>query len=741
MKMEIITFPKILLKRIALLKRRKKFRKISFLSLARIILYLLIFFLPLFFLPFSAIPLQAGKQILAGILVLLAFLCYLIYSLSHYQIIYPKSWLALSVLIFLIITAFSTIFSKASWIAFWGNLTQPDSFFAIFIYSLIFFLSAVLFSEKDLTKIGFCFFGGWLLASVFGIFQVFGKFILPWNFTHQVNFNSIGTPFSWTIFVALGVVLIIALLSSFKFSKKLTTLLGGLGILGMGILVMINFKMIWIILALTMFLLTALKFIREEKIILPLLVFAFSLVFVFISSNLPNWVILPGEVRPNASHTLSIAKEVWKENQFLLGSGPATFVYDYAHFPPLAVIQSPLWLLRFNQGFSFLFTLPSTLGILGTLSFLFLVFCFLYQAFKSKEKEFLVIAAGVVFLLICLAVYPSFFTQMAFLFLGLGLLNFSFKQQMKIDFYPQMIKERVQVLFMFLTISIFLALSLIGVYLLSQKCLAFIYYQKGDFVEAAKLDPHSDLYLRNLSQDLISEIKDTSNFFSIQDKINSALNAARRATQINPLDASNWANLANIYENLIPVENAAEFAIENYRKALEREPKNPQRLVDLARVLIISAKQVQTEEKNKKLNEAKEKLIEATKLKPDYTPAHFLLAQLYFEEGDFQKAKKEIEEVKRLNPQDSQWAFQIGFLYYQNNQIDLAQKEFERAVALSPNYSNARYFLGLIYDKKGEKEKAIEQFERIKLFNPENEKVKRILENLREGKSALEGIE
>jgi len=513
-----------------------------------------------------------------------------------------------------------------------------------------------------------------------------------------------------------------------------------LGLLTTSVLVLVNFRVIWVILALTMLLFSSLKFVRQEKITLPLICFVVFVVFIFLSSLFPSWANLPIEIRANLSHTLSIAKEIWKEKQFLLGSGPSTFIYDYTQFPHPGVIQSPLWFLRFTQGFSFLSTLPATMGILGVLSFLFLIFCFLRQSLSEKEKEFLIIETGLGFLFLSLAVYPSFFVEMFFLFLGLGLLNSQFKQELKIDFSPQVQKSKVPELMAFLGVSFFLPISLIGIYFIIQKYVAFAYSQKGDFAKATKLDPYSDVYWRSLSQRLVSENKDVSNLFLIQDTTNSALNAARKATQINPLDALNWANLAKIYENLIPIENADKFAIENYQKALQREPKNPQRFVDLARVLIISADYSQKSEKEKKLAQAKENLSEALKLKPDYAPAHLLLAQIYLKENKLEKANEEIEKIKAAYPQDSGWAFQIGVLYYQNDQIDLAQKEFERAISLTPNYSNARYFLGLIYDKKGEREKAIEQFERIRVFNPENEEVKKILENLRKGKRALEGI-
>ena len=91
-------------------------------------------------------------------------------------------------------------------------------------------------------------------------------------------------------------------------------------------------------------------------------------------------------------------------------------------------------------------------------------------------------------------------------------------------------------------------------------------------------------------------------------------------------------------------------------------------------------------------------------------------------------------------PLDKGLAFQLGLLYYNDNQLEKAKAEFLRAISIDENYSNARYFLGLIYDKEGKKDLAIEQFEKIEKLNPESQEVKKILANLREGKSALEGI-
>src|SRR3989344_1841790 len=68
-------------------------------KIAKTCLYLLVFLTPLFFLPLTVNPLQISKQILAVVLVLTAFICYLIRSINTRRLVYPKSWLSLAVLI------------------------------------------------------------------------------------------------------------------------------------------------------------------------------------------------------------------------------------------------------------------------------------------------------------------------------------------------------------------------------------------------------------------------------------------------------------------------------------------------------------------------------------------------------------------------------------------------------------------------------------------------------------------
>ena len=112
-------------------------------KIAKASLYLLVFLTPLFFLPLTINPLQISKQILAVVLVLTAFICYLIRSINTRRLVYPKSLLSLAVLAVLAAVGISAVFSQAPRAGLFGDLSQPDTFLAFSVYALTFFLTAI----------------------------------------------------------------------------------------------------------------------------------------------------------------------------------------------------------------------------------------------------------------------------------------------------------------------------------------------------------------------------------------------------------------------------------------------------------------------------------------------------------------------------------------------------------------------------------------------------------------------
>ena len=166
-------------------------------KIAKTCLYILAGLLPLFFLPLTIAPVEINKQVLATILALVAFLCYLIDSFNRRTITYPKSLISLAVLIFLIFMGLSAVLSLAQENAIFGNLIQTDTFLNFVITGLIFFLAAIYLKRDDLKRLAFIFFAGLVLTLIFGLLQIFGKFILPWDFSRSTAFNSIGSINGW----------------------------------------------------------------------------------------------------------------------------------------------------------------------------------------------------------------------------------------------------------------------------------------------------------------------------------------------------------------------------------------------------------------------------------------------------------------------------------------------------------------------------------------------------------------
>lgn len=728
-------------------------------KIAKICLTILILMTPLFFLPLTVAPVEINKQFLAAVLVLIALLCYLIESLNNRKIIYPHSLLSLAVLILLVCSAISALLSQMQAFSFFGNFIQPDILFNLFIAAAVFFLGAIVFEKKDLPRLGFWLLTGLSLSAIFGLLQMFGKFILPWDFARQTNFNLVGTVSGWGMLMGCGFAAVIAALAnpeSIRRRWKIILIIAGL--LFFAALVVLNYRLLWLVLVLTMFVLAAFQLAAKKNIALPLIIAVAALFFIFVNQQSAVADLAP-EIRPTLLTSLSVAKETLKDWRIFLGSGPGTFGYNFSRFRPAALNQTIFWSVRFNQGFSFLATILSTLGVLGVLAVVLMFFAFGREALRfGRDKTFLIAVAGVSFLLLNWFFFPIVFSQFIFIFLGLGLLSIERCREFEMEFYSESRAKNSRAFLSFFAAIILFSFVLLLFYSTSQKYAAAVYYEKGwlksasveqsltRLEKATKLNPTSDWYWRDLSQVYLLRsgelLRMTETQAEAQNNITAAINAGRRATELNPNETANWSNLGDIYEKLIPIAQAEIFAEENYRRAIELEPQNPQSPVNLARLLITNADRLADNKSaaQEKLNQAKTALENSMALKPDYAPAHFLMVQVYLREGDSEKAIAKVEQLKAANMNDAGLAFQLGILYYRAGQTDLAQREFERAVALNDNYSNARYFLGLIYAQKEQKQKAVEQFEKIEKLNPDNGEIKKILNNLRAGRAALEEI-
>ncbi len=756
------------------------------LKISKFCLYILIFLLPLFFLPFTSYPVETNKQILSIFLISLSLIFYLVYCLENKKFFYPKSLLAIAVLVLLFVFGVSTAFSKAKFVSLFGNFVQSDSLVVFLISSIAFWLAAVLVEKKDLWKIGFSFFVSLALVVGIGLLQLFRYYIFPslagnsvgdLGFTKQSNFNTLGSPLNWGIFIAFALVLIVLILINTRLSLVYKVVLEAAALIIIAALIVLNYPILWLAIALVMIVLASYCFASFSRVSFPLTILVISLFFALFGSSLPTLVNISPQVRPSLSSTLVVAKETLRpradqsplENgkRALFGLGTSTFEYAFAAYRPNGPSEMESGNERFAQGFSFITTLPTTAGVLGVFAILFLIFSFLREIVKNlKDRDRLIISGGILFLIALWFFYPAFLTQFIFIFVGLGIVVSGSRKEVDLT-----VSSKRRAFVSFLAFVVLMTGSLALSYFTAQKYLGAVYYERANrayarsgnineslakFEKAAKLDPYSDKYQRALSQVLffqaeearknLTNLPETSKEIQskgVKDTISRSIKVARRATDLNPLDSLNWANLASIYERIIPIAKGADsFAVKNYKRAIQADPKNPQLYLSLSRTLVTVAdykknKGEKEEVWKKDLKEAEDFLKKAIELKPRYAEAYSMQAEIYIREGRTQEAIEKLKEAESFAPFDAKLAFQLGVIYYNNKRFIEAKSEFEKAVELDGNYSNALYSLGLVYDRLGDKQKAIEQFEKVARLNPDNMEVKMILNNLRSGKSAF----
>ena len=238
--------------------------------------------------------------------------------------------------------------------------------------------------------------------------------------------------------------------------------------------------------------------------------------------------------------------------------------------------------------------------------------------------------------------------------------------------------------------------SVVALFTISQKYRAALAFSEGlslvnapepkldeaiiNLSKAVTLDK-KDSYFRNLSQLFLLKINEVLNSKDLsqeekqkllQQVVSNAEISAQTATRINPANSQNWFQQANVYENfmIVNVEGAGELAVLAFQKAGELAPQNPQIPFNLGRVYKTTAERIQVQiallgqekERNedtiKQLEEDRDKIFESAlqelkksiRLKNNFTPAYYLMAQIYETQGNKELALQNYQIVLLLEP-------------------------------------------------------------------------------------------
>lgn len=746
-------------------KKVEFFNRLSFVTLLFTLFACLFFFIP-----YSPVTLEASKGFLLSIGTTLSLFFWLISRLGDGKFVVPKDKLVLFALAIPLVFLISSFFSSSFNVSLFGSGFEIGTFGSMLILFIVFFLSSIYFqSEKRLWYfIGALFIGGLILV-VFELLSVLIGFdrIFPRFLQGISSGNLVGSWNNFALLIGALVLLSVFTIELLKTKTKFRIVQYLLLSLGMLFLIIINVPLVWILIGLFSVIIfvysvslqhSGVKVIEgeENKKRFPFasLIILFISLLSLIGSNLignlvSNYVSLNNpDVRPSIVTTSQIAWKSIKHNP-LFGTGPNTFVIDWALWQPKEIAQTVFWNVDFTNGYSLLTTFAITTGLLGLVAFLLFLVIYVARSIQSirialqntLSNYFIMTTLMIsIYSWITIIFYNPNIIMLMLAFSSSGMLigilvykqaipvrNFSFLSDPRNSFFSILI----------LLVLMVSAASLTYIYI--EKFTSIIYFSKslnsgntieslskseGMLLKAISLNKN-DVYYRSLSQVYLNQIGVLVNDKTIspdilksnlQQLVNNAQESAGLAVNQNPKQYLNYMNLGNIYSTLVSfsVTNSYESAVISYDKALLLAPNNPS--IPLAKASL--------EFVNKNNSEARKFIKQALDLKVNYVDAIFLLVQIETDEGNLSEAIKQAEYAGSVAPNDATVFFRLGLLRYNNSDYTGAVSAFEKAVILDNSYLNARYFLGQSYKKIGRGNEALVQFNILAKILPDNQDVK-----------------
>jgi len=806
-------------------------------SLINFSLYALVFLMPLFWLPWSIEFHEFNKQYLLVFLVAVALIAWL-FKMIVKQKKFALRRTALDIwivafMVIMILSAFFSIDKISSWLGFYGRFS--DSLIGMLALIVLYFVVVNNMSvkmiggggqrEKEqkkskllrLDRVYQCFFGAsWLVLVVayFSVFNLWSKIPGLPGVMYLRSFNPVsGSLEGLAMFLVMAMSLTVGLiLSSSLQENKKTDLEDTLGekLLGRKIkrkrrlsraakffhflfllasvvlLMIIDFRSAWMTLGLVMLILLVMAFwtrmFREQVnlLTLPIILLLIAGFYwlglagkVNFLNDLDRTFILPQEIILDSATARTIAWQSVKEYP-ILGSGPGTFLADFVKFKPLEFNESRFWNIRFDRSSSHFLEIVSTGGLLGSLSYLFVVMIFLLIGlvfFRRKKLSLLTktplsshrhpilvfpLILAWAALLIGQIVYPQIIVLGFYFwfFMAAGVVvwqGVQGKPFRKVSFAFNRLPEVGLILNVAFLIIIFV---LVGIFYLGGR----FYWANVKFREPAKsseelvaklekvvnLNHYRESYRRALSQAYLlaswneaNKPEEEQNVQLLQKWAVGAIQQARAATFLSPRLVTAWENLGAVYRDARGlVRGTLSFALEAFAKASELDPYNPFFYRERCRLNLIS------EEKN--WDETISYCQRAIELKPNYLDARLELARALEEKGDLEAAIKEtknaLDKLKGTTFQRgsalamaaTEVYFQLGRLYFNLKDMDKAINNFEQAVIITPQYANARYALALSYQAKGRTEDALTQMKIVGQMLPQDENVKQMIKQLEE---------
>lgn len=739
-------------------------------------LFMIVFGLPLFFTGVTSQGIVFEKQIYFYFWLLLALISWAAKGVINEEMHIRRTPLDIPIVAFWFVYLISAIFSIDRWHSFWGAFGDPSrGFMGVTAMIIFYYLVVSNFNQKRLKLFLIALVSSGSLLSIWTLLLFFKvpflgfsfESLIPGNIKQYIPLSLMGSVGGLGVFFSAMTILVSTVILKIteneamaKWKRKiLLSFLIFVLVVDLFLILNLSGYIIWfgLFIGVVLFLVYILsKIVRPHRdwIWLPMVLFVLIMIIKMIGavSLISDKINLPVEVSAdsfveNYRVSIDIAKNSLKDN-FLLGSGPATYAYNFSLFKPQFFNDSMFYNLRFSQGSGIFFEAISTIGGLGVVTLLILILSYLSVSFylisREKEKNKLYSLGVFSATVIALAAVSTTKLEGSILFFAviLGIISLAtilFESEVTPKYLALSLKASPK-----------FALTLAFIFMLVSAGVAFLFVFLGKVYVA---DVYAGMAAREASQNEESAIdkmgkaikfhnkeglyytkasayymmlankealkpEEERDINNIRGYINYSVSAAVAGAEMNKNNVEAIEVLAQIYENSgMYVADSLKLTQESYAKALALEPHNPDYFLKLGQIKISEGAGKKEEAEKKQLfSEAKDFFQQSISEKNNFAPGYYQLALVQDALSETDTAIESATKAVQLDQKNSDYLIGLGNMYRlraKNDDLKIAAEIFKMVIRADDNNINAHFYLGLAHEKDENKNSAKDEYRKV----------------------------
>jgi len=717
--------------------------------------------LPLFFTGLTWQGIVFEKQLYFYFCLLLGLVSWVSKGVITGELRIRRTPLDIPILGFLAVYIVSTVMSIDRWHSFWGSFADPSrGLISIIALTLAYYLLMSVIDKKKISLALIALIVSNFIVTVWTLLAILNVKFLPDSLAVFAPISLVGSIVGLGMFLAAMIILVtLAILTLARETDKSNVfrkicLAGLILLLGMNlflILALYNF-ISWASLfaGIVVFLVFILSRIVRPQMSwtwLPMALFV-AIMAIRMIGAVPIAKINFSEISPLDYQTsLDISTSSLKDN-FLFGTGPATYGYNFSMYRPQEFNMNMLYNLRFLQGTGIIVESLSTIGGAGTFFLLIIILSFvsveLFLIARDKDKNKLLSLGFFSSTIILLVGTVALKAEGTMVILGVLLAALSlavvFRESESAENY----------LNLSLKASPKFALTLAFIFMVVSAGVAFAFVTLGKIYAA---DVTAGRSIRQSATDMDGAIASMAKAINLNAKegryytklgeyymilanteavkkeeerdvqritlyLNNSIAAIQLGGNMLKKDVGAVETLAAIYENAgLYVVDSLNLALESYQKALELEPHNPNFYLKIGAIKIGLAG-TKTDEAGKKqlAGEAREMFKKSVEVKSNFDPGYYQLSLIEDALGERDAAIDAGRRAVEINPQNVEYILSLGRLYQtRGSQEDLkiAEQIFKAVAGKDDKNVNAHFYLGLLHEKMKKNSEAKENYRKV----------------------------